>query len=94
MAVPLPLSLEPVIPTPDGQGAISGLLRRIKDERGALRNVTESSLREEIGLAAGEHTDQQTQDEHEPTHQDLETRRKELDQARNSMIEKISYVGQ
>lgn len=89
----LPVSLQPQPSKVEQQDALPDLVRRIKDERGHLRNITELGLQDEIQRQDAGDSDKVGNDEDTETGpKDLETRQKELLEARDAMMLNVSCV--
>jgi mediator of RNA polymerase II transcription subunit 17 len=86
------LALQPTPGDNSQQKSIQQLITKINEERGAFRNVTEETLRDEIAKAATG-TDNQDVDEEQNAvdPQDIEARRKEVYAARSEMLKFIGY---
>jgi len=87
-----PIALQPVLSSQVETLSLQDLVRRINEERGAFRNVTEDQLKEEIAKDQHKTDDEAVDVEEEDAPQDLEKRRKEVFAARNEMLQFIGYV--
>jgi len=87
-----PIALQPLVNNHIEKASLQDLVRRINEERGAFRNVTEEQLREEIAKDQLNLEDETVVVEEEDTIQDLEKRRKEVFAVRNEMLQSIGYV--
>jgi len=86
------LALQPASAADIQQKSIQQLITKINEERGAFRNVTEETLRDEIAKAAtGTGNVDQDVKEDAANPQDIEARRKEVYAARNEMLKFIGY---
>lgn len=87
-----PIALQPLVNGHNEKASLQDLVRRINEERGAFRNVTEEQLKEEIARDQPKLEDETLDVEEEDTPQDLEKRRKGVFAARNEMLQFIGYV--
>lgn len=87
-----PIALQPLVNSHVEQASLQDLVRRINEERGAFRNVTEDKLKDEIAKDALNPVDDTIDVEEEDAPQNLEKRRKEVFAARNEMLQFIGYV--
>jgi len=86
------LALQPASGADTQQKSIQQLITRINEERGAFRNVTEESLRDEIAKAATDAGNEALDEEEDAVDpQDIDARRKEVYTARGEMLKFIGY---
>jgi len=84
-----PLALQPVAREDTENASLQDLVRRINEERGAFRSITEEQLKEEITNDLASQKEDTNVAEEKEAPQDLEKRRKELFSARNQMLQFI-----
>ena len=86
------IALEPSSGDDFEQRSIQQLITRINEERGAFRNVTEETLRDEIAKATTSNGNDDSDEEEDTVDpQDIEARRKEVYTARSEMLKFIGY---
>jgi len=86
------VALQPLIKSQAETASLQDLVRRINEERGAFRNVTEDQLKEEIARDQLTANDDTVDVEEEDAPQDFEKRRKEVFTARNEMLQLVGYA--
>lgn len=87
------VALQPIARRNAENASLQDLVRRINEERGAFRNITEEQLKEEIVKDSAQQRDDIHVVEEEDAPQDLETRRKEVYAARHEILQFIGYAG-
>ena len=86
-----PLALHPITTRSDGNEPLQDLVRRINEERGTFRGLTEQQLRAEITKDLASNNDGPSEIEDVDATRDLDNRRKEVYNARTEMLRFIGY---
>lgn len=93
MAQSLPLSLQ-AFPHPDKEiESLQYLIRRVNEQRGSFRNVSEQSLEEEIHNASTNEVEAILEDVKETViaGEDVQTKREEVAKAKEDILRQIGF---